>query len=94
MLPGFVHNAHRIHSFFTDILLETTSNFEFRGPVFANMDMLFTSDPANIHHILSRNFSNYPKGPEFREIFDILGNGIFNVDSELWEFHSKTGHPC
>ncbi|XP_004249316.1 alkane hydroxylase MAH1 [Solanum lycopersicum] len=90
MLPGLVHNAHRIHSFFTDILLETTSNFEFRGPIFANMDMLFTSDPANIHHILSRNFSNYPKGPEFREIFDILGNGIFNVDSELWEIHRKT----
>ncbi|KAL3357372.1 hypothetical protein AABB24_017863 [Solanum stoloniferum] len=90
MLPGFVHNAHRIHSFFTDLLLETTSNFEFRGPIFANMDMLFTSDPANIHHILSRNFSNYPKGPEFREIFDILGNGIFNVDSELWEIHRKT----
>ncbi|MCD7471198.1 hypothetical protein HAX54_011513 [Datura stramonium] len=90
MLPGFVYNAHRIHAFFTDILLETNSNFEFRGPVFANMDMLFTSDPANIHHILSRNFSNYPKGPEFQEIFEILGNGIFNVDSELWEIHRRT----
>uniref|UniRef100_M1CPU3 Cytochrome P450 n=2 Tax=Solanum tuberosum TaxID=4113 RepID=M1CPU3_SOLTU len=81
---------HRVHSFFTDILLETNSNFEFRGPIFANMDMLFPSDPANIHHILSRNFSNYPKGPEFHEIFDILGNEIFNVDSELWEIHRKT----
>ncbi|KAM3339707.1 hypothetical protein P3S68_029576 [Capsicum galapagoense] len=90
MLPGFVHNAHRIHAFFTDILLETSSNFEFRGPFFANMDMLFTCDPANIHHILSRNFSNYPKGPEFHERLDILGNGIFNVDSELWEIHRKT----
>lgn len=93
MLPGLVHNAHRIHAFLTDILLETSSNFEFLGPVFANMDMLFTSDPANIHHILSRNFSNYPKGPEFRKIFDILGNGIFNVDSELWEIHRKTTMP-
>ncbi|CAN4109320.1 unnamed protein product [Withania somnifera] len=93
MLPGLVQNAHRIHAFFTDILLETSSNFEFKGPVFANMDMLFTSDPANIHHILSRNFSNYPKGPEFRKIFDILGNGIFNVDSELWELHRKTTTP-
>ncbi|XP_059296037.1 alkane hydroxylase MAH1-like [Lycium ferocissimum] len=90
MLPGFVHNAHRIHEFFTDILLETSSNFEFHGPVFGNMNMLFTSDPANIHYILSRNFSNYPKGPEFRKIFDILGNGIFNVDYELWETHRKT----
>ncbi|PHU04873.1 Alkane hydroxylase MAH1 [Capsicum chinense] len=52
--------------------------------------MLITSDPVNIHHILSRSFSNYPKGVEFREIFDLLGNGIFNVDSELWEIHRKT----
>ncbi|XP_016507497.1 alkane hydroxylase MAH1 [Nicotiana tabacum] len=89
MLPGLIQNAHRIHEFFTDILLETGNNFEFRGPVISNMNMLFTSDPANIHHILSRNFSNYPKGPEFRKIFEILGNGIFNVDSELWEIHRK-----
>ncbi|KAK4377885.1 hypothetical protein RND71_004181 [Anisodus tanguticus] len=89
MLPGLVHNAHRIHEFLTDILLDSSSNFEFHGPAFANMDMLFTSDPANIHHILSRNFSNYPKGPKFRKIFNILGNGIFNVDYELWEIHRK-----
>ncbi|PHT27146.1 hypothetical protein CQW23_33250 [Capsicum baccatum] len=90
MLPGIIRNAHRVHEYLTSILLETGYNFEFHGPVFANMNMLFTCDPANIHHILSRNFSNYPKGPEFREIFDILGNGIFNVDSELWEIHRKT----
>ncbi|OIS97786.1 PREDICTED: alkane hydroxylase MAH1-like [Nicotiana attenuata] len=89
MLPGFIQNAHRIHEFFTDILLETGNNFEFYGPALGNMNMLFTSDPANVHHILSRNFSNYPKGPEFRKIFEILGNGIFNVDSELWEIHRK-----
>ncbi|MCD7459330.1 hypothetical protein HAX54_040641 [Datura stramonium] len=90
MLPGLVQNAHRVHAFFTDILLETSGNFEFRGPVFANMDMLITSDPANIHHILSKKFSNYPRGPEFSKIFEILGNGIFNVDFELWEIHRRT----
>lgn len=52
--------------------------------------MLVTSDPANIHHILSKNFHNYPKGPHFRTIFDILGDGIFNSDHELWELHRKT----
>ncbi|MCD9640114.1 hypothetical protein HAX54_025188 [Datura stramonium] len=90
MLPGLIRNAHHVHEYATAVLVETKGTFEFHGPVFANLNMLATSDPANIHHILSRNFSNYPKGPKFREIFDILGNGIFNVDSELWEIHRRT----
>ncbi|OIS97782.1 alkane hydroxylase mah1 [Nicotiana attenuata] len=90
MLPGLIQNAYRVHDFATDVLIETMGTIEFHGPVLANLNMLITSDPANIHHILSRNFSNYPKGLELRKIFDILGNGIFNVDSELWEFQRKT----
>nr|GMD51232.1 alkane hydroxylase MAH1-like [Ipomoea batatas]GMD57893.1 alkane hydroxylase MAH1-like [Ipomoea batatas] len=89
MLPGLLHNAHRIHQFVTDIMKESGGTFEFKGPVSGNLDMLITCDPANIHHILSRNFSNYPKGPQFRQIFDVLGDGIFNVDSYLWELHRK-----
>ncbi|XP_009782181.1 alkane hydroxylase MAH1-like [Nicotiana tabacum] len=89
MLPAIILNFHHIHDYITKVLTETGGTFEFKGPIFANMDMLITCDPANIHHIFSKNFSNYPKGPEFRKIFDILGNGIFNVDSELWELHRK-----
>ncbi|XP_049342631.1 alkane hydroxylase MAH1-like [Solanum verrucosum] len=90
MLPGLIRNAHRVHEFVTDALIETKGTFEFHGPVLANLNMLLTSDPANIHHILSKNFSNYPKGVEFRKIFDMLGNGMFSVDYELWEMHRKT----
>ncbi|KAK6777674.1 hypothetical protein RDI58_024392 [Solanum bulbocastanum] len=90
MFPGLVRNAHRVHEFATDVLIETKGTFEFHGPVLANFNMLATSDPTNIHHILSKNFSNYPKGIPFRKIFNILGNGIFNVDCELWEIHRKT----
>ncbi|XP_019183098.1 PREDICTED: alkane hydroxylase MAH1-like [Ipomoea nil] len=90
MLPALIHNAYRIHEFFNDFLKESGGTFEFKGLVSGSLDMLITCDPANIHHILSRNFSNYPKGPEFREIFDVLGDGIFNVDSFLWELHRKT----
>ncbi|CAH9130243.1 unnamed protein product [Cuscuta epithymum] len=90
MLPALLRNAHRIHEFATDLVKAGGGTFELKGPVFANMDMLVTSDPANIHHILSRNFVNYPKGPQFRRIFDVLGDGIFNVDSHLWELHRKT----
>uniref|UniRef100_A0A5B7BEP7 Unspecific monooxygenase n=1 Tax=Davidia involucrata TaxID=16924 RepID=A0A5B7BEP7_DAVIN len=90
MLPGLLQNAHRIHEFATEVLEANGCTFIFKGPWFANADMVVTCDPANIHHILSKNFSNYPKGPEFVKIFDILGDGIFNADSELWEFHRKT----
>ncbi|EYU24054.1 hypothetical protein MIMGU_mgv1a025585mg, partial [Erythranthe guttata] len=44
--------------------------FHFQGPCFANMDMLGTVDPENIHYIMTSNFRNFPKGPEFRKIFD------------------------
>ncbi|KAK6133092.1 hypothetical protein DH2020_033131 [Rehmannia glutinosa] len=54
------------------------------------MDLLFTSDPVNIQHIFSKNFSNYPKGSEFRKIFEILGDGIFSADFELWELQRRT----
>ncbi|KAK9068145.1 hypothetical protein SSX86_012256 [Deinandra increscens subsp. villosa] len=90
MTPEILLNIHRIHEFATDFLKLSNDTFLFKGPWFSGIDMLFTSDPENIHHILSKNFSNYPKGPDFRTIFDILGDGIFNSDHELWEFHRKT----
>ncbi|KAL3821129.1 hypothetical protein ACJIZ3_007034 [Penstemon smallii] len=90
MLPALLKNSHRIHDYATEFLSECGGTFEFKGPWFCNMDMLVTSDPANIHHIFSKKFSNYPKGPEFKKIFEILGDGIVNADCELWELHRRT----
>ncbi|PIN04526.1 Cytochrome P450 CYP4/CYP19/CYP26 subfamily [Handroanthus impetiginosus] len=87
MLPAALENIHRIHDYATEVLSECGGTFEFKGPWFSNMDMLVTCDPANIHHIFSKNFSNYPKGNEFRKIFEVLGEGIFSSDFELWELH-------
>ncbi|KAL1556057.1 alkane hydroxylase MAH1-like [Salvia divinorum] len=91
MLPEVFLNFHRAHDRITEVLNSCGGGtYMFRGPWFSDTDMLFTSDPANIHHVFSRNFSNYPKGPEFRKIFDILGDGIFGADFHLWEIHRKT----
>ncbi|KAG9135261.1 hypothetical protein Leryth_024672 [Lithospermum erythrorhizon] len=90
MMPSLAHNAHRMHEFATEVLKETGGTFLIKGLRISNSDILITCDPSNIHHIFSRNFSNYPKGPEFREIFEILGDGIFNADYKLWEMHRKT----
>ncbi|KAG2241486.1 hypothetical protein Bca52824_096530 [Brassica carinata] len=38
------------------------------------------------------NFGNYPKGPEFKKIFDVLGDGILSVDLQLWEDLRKSNH--
>eukprot|EP00048_Salpingoeca_helianthica_P004136 m.74105 g.74105 ORF g.74105 m.74105 type:complete len:489 (-) comp13068_c0_seq3:127-1593(-) len=47
--------------------------------------------PANLEHVLSKNFDNYIKGDFFREKFyDLLGDGIFDVDGEEWAFQRKT----
>ncbi|KAL8147051.1 alkane hydroxylase MAH1-like [Apium graveolens] len=90
MTPGLLKNAHRVHDFATDVLKENHGTFQFKGPVLADLDLLVTSDPADVHYIFSQNFRKYPKGPEFRKIFDILGDGIFNADGNLWELHRKT----
>ncbi|GFY87130.1 cytochrome P450, family 96, subfamily A, polypeptide 10 [Actinidia rufa] len=74
MLPSLLLNIHQIHNWCTDILGRVGGTFLFKGPWFANMDMLVTADPANVHYIMSDNFSNFPKGPQFLKIFDVLGS--------------------
>ncbi|WZY88784.1 hypothetical protein YC2023_045519 [Brassica napus] len=85
MLPGLLVEFHRIYEFSVEILRSSNLTFTFKGPWYSGMDMLFTVDQANIHHIVSSNFSNYTKGPDFREVFDVLGDGILTADSELWK---------
>ncbi|KAK1350674.1 hypothetical protein POM88_054595 [Heracleum sosnowskyi] len=89
MTPSMLMNAHRIHDFTTCILRESNLTFQFIGPM-ANLNSLWTSDPANINHIFSKNFTNYSKGPDFVKIFDILGDGILSADGHLWEVHRRT----
>ncbi|XP_074335329.1 alkane hydroxylase MAH1-like [Apium graveolens] len=90
MTPLLLKNCHRVHDFVTNILKERHGTFKIKGPFFANLDLLATSDPANVNYILNKNFSNYPKGPEFHKIFEIFGDGMLNVDAHLWEVQRKT----
>ncbi|CAH1421880.1 unnamed protein product [Lactuca virosa] len=89
MLPALVRNISTIHDRCAKVLNHTGGTFLFKGPRFFQMNMLATVDPADIHHIMSSNFLNFPKGEEFKEIFEILGDGIFNSDYELWRSHRK-----
>ncbi|XP_011658477.1 alkane hydroxylase MAH1 [Cucumis sativus] len=90
MTPSVVTHIHRSHDRITEVIQEVGSTFFFKGVWFSGMDFLLTADPSNIHHILSANFERYPKGPDFKYIFEVLGDGIFNSDSYAWKDQRKT----
>ncbi|GJU61690.1 alkane hydroxylase MAH1-like protein [Tanacetum coccineum] len=73
-----------------DVLAQTGGTFLFKGPWLSGMDMFLTTNTSDIHHIMTKNFANYPRGHKFRNMLDILGDGISNTDGELWEFQRKT----
>ncbi|XP_021850062.2 alkane hydroxylase MAH1-like [Spinacia oleracea] len=98
MLPALLKNVHRIHDYFIQVMEISDLTFLFKGPWFTNMYLLATVDPANVHHVMSKNFVNYPKGSKLNEILDVLGDGIFNTDYQVWQYHRKMaqsflGHP-
>ncbi|CAG7861563.1 unnamed protein product [Brassica rapa] len=92
MLPGVLFNLPRIFDWLSEVHEANDMTFAFKGPWFSGTDMLFTVDPRNVNHMLSSNFPNYHRGPEFRKIFDILGDGIVAADMELREDLRKSGH--
>ncbi|KAL1217914.1 Alkane hydroxylase MAH1 [Cardamine amara subsp. amara] len=92
MLPGLLLQIHRIYDGLTEVLEATDMTYCFKGPWLSGTDILATVDPVNIHYILCSNFANYPKGMEFKKIFEFLGDAIFNVDSGLWEDMRNSSH--
>ncbi|KAF2535485.1 hypothetical protein F2Q68_00019886 [Brassica cretica] len=91
MLPGMLFNIPRIFDWISEVHEANDLTFAFKGPWFSGTDKLFTVDPRNINHMLNSNFAK-SKGPEFKKIFDVLGDGIVTADMELWEDLRKSGH--
>ncbi|XP_016506761.1 alkane hydroxylase MAH1-like [Nicotiana tabacum] len=89
MFPSLVFHIHRIHERSVEVLSRTRGTFLLKGLWFTNMDILGTVDPANVQYIMSANFTNFPKGRELRKIFDVLGDGIFSSDMDLWKNQRK-----
>jgi cytochrome P450 len=51
---------------------------------------IYIHRPKDLEILLKTNFNNFEKGRLQREIFqDLLGDGIFNLDGELWRSHRK-----
>ncbi|KAG9451235.1 hypothetical protein H6P81_011200 [Aristolochia fimbriata] len=93
MLPSLLANTARIHDWYTEVLRACGGTVPFKGPWLSGLDMLVTSDPANVSYITSTTHAaKYPKGEEYREIFDILGDGILNADADSWRIQRKWAH--
>ncbi|KAJ8447011.1 hypothetical protein Cgig2_033580 [Carnegiea gigantea] len=87
MLPAVSKNYHRIHDYAVEVLEKSQLTFLGKGPWFTNMKFLFTVDPANVHHILSKNFGNYPRGSKFKEISEFLIEKVWEkIESRLIPF--------
>ncbi|KAI3668054.1 hypothetical protein L6452_43129 [Arctium lappa] len=82
-------NRHRLTQFTSDLVLSSpTLTTVLRRPF--GQRRIITADPAVVRHILKTNFSIYQKGDIFRStLFDVLGNGIFNVDGDDWKFQRQ-----
>ncbi|XWS32723.1 hypothetical protein CRYUN_Cryun22dG0014400 [Craigia yunnanensis] len=88
---GLVCNLDRIFDFFThDILDLCGGTFKNKRPWFPSLDFVLTSNPMNVNYILSKNFLNYEKGSEFREIFEPFREGIVTSDSDSWKSQRKS----
>lgn len=92
MLPSLVMGLRsNLYEWITEVLYHQNGTFRFKGPWFSSLNCVVTSDPRNIEHILKTEFPKYPKGSFFREtVRDLLGDGIFNADGEVWHQQRKT----
>ncbi|CAL5357414.1 unnamed protein product [Camellia sinensis] len=82
-------NRTRLIQWTSDIVTSTsTSTFVLHRPL--GRRQVLTANPSNVQHILKTHFHIYQKGEFFRtHIFDLLGDGIFNVDGENWKFQRQ-----
>ncbi|GBB96249.1 hypothetical protein RclHR1_02710008 [Rhizophagus clarus] len=48
------------------------------------------NNPESIEYVMKTNFDNYIKTPGSRiRLLDLLGDGIFNVNGQMWKFQRK-----
>ncbi|PIA30064.1 hypothetical protein AQUCO_05700043v1, partial [Aquilegia coerulea] len=88
-IPSILKNQHRIHEWSVELFNSVGSTIVARGPIFARLNLVYTGDLRNAEYITKSNFSNFPKGADYVEIFDVIGNGIFNMEYEHWHAQRK-----
>ncbi|KAI3992088.1 hypothetical protein MKX01_014979 [Papaver californicum] len=92
-LPSLTRNSNRLPEWLTEVFCSLgRGSFFIDGPIFSNLKYFVTCHDKNVEYILKSDFNNFPKGPDFKQIFDPLGDGIFNADSDAWKVQRRTAH--
>ncbi|KAG6400736.1 hypothetical protein SASPL_137578 [Salvia splendens] len=87
-LISFYKNRRRLLDWYTDMLSASPSQTILISRLGARRTIV-TANARNVEYILKTNFTNFPKGKPFTDILgDFLGNGIFNVDGDMW-YHQR-----
>ncbi|PIA52194.1 hypothetical protein AQUCO_01000224v1 [Aquilegia coerulea] len=99
LLPSLLQNLDRVHDWTVDVsnflgctLVGSLPFYRSQFYRYGSVDILYTCNPRNVEYMVKTNFSNYPKGVEFLEVFNLIGNGIFNVDFEPWHAQRRMAH--
>ncbi|KAG9130203.1 hypothetical protein Leryth_004230 [Lithospermum erythrorhizon] len=92
MLPSLIIGVrHDLYEWISEVICRMNGTFVFKGPWFTNLNCVVTADPRNLEYLLKTKFSNFPKGEYFRNsVKDLLGDGIFGADDEIWQRQRKT----
>ncbi|KAK9277649.1 hypothetical protein L1049_007195 [Liquidambar formosana] len=86
IIPSLILHINDVYDWVTTSLIKTGGTFYYRGMWMSGTYGVITSNPANIEYMLKTRFKYFPKGKYYRERFhDLLGDGIFNADDELWK---------
>ncbi|GAB2232326.1 hypothetical protein Droror1_Dr00011358 [Drosera rotundifolia] len=88
-MPALITNFHRLLEWCTIVTERSGCTIHFKGSWLLPFDMLVTVDPANVQYTSSTKFSNFPRGEKSRELFDVFGEGYFNLDSKEWSNHRR-----
>jgi cytochrome P450 len=57
-------------------------------------ELYFVNKPEYIEHILKENYLNYPRAHTLEPFADLLGEGLFRSEDELWKKMQKTLRPA
>nr|XP_043611204.1 cytochrome P450 94A1-like [Erigeron canadensis] len=82
-------NRHRLTQWTSECVNNSPSlTFLLKRPF--GQTRVITGNPDIVQHILKTKFSSYGKGDIFHStLYDLLGDGIFNVDGDEWKFQRQ-----
>ncbi|XP_051141116.1 alkane hydroxylase MAH1-like [Andrographis paniculata] len=92
MLPTLYLKSHQLYTKITQVLEENRGTVLFKTSWFTSHDILITSDPINVRHVMNSKFTIYQRGSEFKKAFDFLGEAVFIKDYDQWREEKRFTH--